>query len=98
MGGWEGERERIPQVLFIDFCVPHTGTDLGRIELIYESYQPGDYVLTISAIDTEEQTTALEVNVTIQGIIIHIIMSLNLLYDVPQARFRIIRLNRQQCI
>ena len=71
-GGREDERGRTPQFLYIDFYVPHTGMDLGRIELIYESYQPGDYVLTISAIDIEEQTTTLQVNLTIQGTIVHI--------------------------
>lgn len=67
----EGEREReaescvkFPQSWYSFHCV--TG-DLTGIELTSSLYPPGDYVLTISAIDVEEQITTVQVNLTIQS-------------------------------
>ena len=55
-------------------CMPHINVclslhagDLAGISLTSSTYTPGDYVLTITATDVEEQTTTEVLNITISG-------------------------------
>ena len=41
--------------------------NLAGIQLTSSVYPPGDYILTITAIDVEEQAATVQVNLTIQG-------------------------------
>ena len=43
--------------------------DLAGFELISSVYSAGDYVLTMTAIDVEEQTATVNINLTIVGMI-----------------------------
>ena len=74
-GGKEGEgekeREREAKSLteFYQLLFLRCGFagDITGIELTSSLYPSGDYVLTITAIDVEEQTTTVQVNLTIQS-------------------------------
>ena len=54
-------------LIILLFCITYSG-DLAGTALTSNVYQPGDYILTITAIDVEEQTATVQVNLTIQGV------------------------------